>query len=98
MKLTVATTIVDLTKILISQYAVSQVFICSILNRTSALHALTPDLFKQKAYQLNNFLRTMCDGERQLTYHVHQGFWLFQSPNGRVMASTLIQSLGELST
>ena len=71
----IATTIIDIANRLINTYSVAYVSICSILNRTACLHQLSPEQFKAKAYKVNHHLRTMCAGDKQLTFHVHKGFW-----------------------
>lgn len=73
--LNIATTIVDLANTLVEKYSVQQVFICSILTRTGTLGCLTPPQFKEAAVRVNKYLRTMCSGDPNLTFHNHKGFW-----------------------
>ena len=73
--LEVATKLVDLANLLIEDHGLTHVTLCQILKRNSGLGHLTQAQFADLAYQTNNYLRIMCEGEVSLSYHVHQGFW-----------------------
>jgi len=73
--LNIAVTLYDIANILRDQYNISRVVICSIIPRYSALRNLTPARFSALAHQANHFLKTMCDGDPNIFYHVHPGFW-----------------------
>ena len=58
-----------------SQYHVRTVVICSILYRQSNIHSLTPDQFKDAAFDTNNFIKKSTAASHRTIYHVHKGFW-----------------------
>lgn len=78
---TVAAQLTDLADKLRSRYHVSQVMICSVINRTSHLRTMTPQQFASAAYQCNGYLRDLADISPHTTYHVHKGFWMDPDQN-----------------
>lgn len=70
----VAAKLIQITDILISQYHVRCVVMCSIVNRQSHI-AMPADQFATAAYQLNHYLRNFAATNNRAMYHVHKGFW-----------------------
>lgn len=70
----IASSIIDLAKKLINEYAVNRVVIASLLYR-DLVYTGTIESFGQKVYEINHNLIMSCDETDGMTYHKHKGFW-----------------------
>lgn len=70
----IATKLFQLATDLITQYHVTAVVICSIINRERHI-SMTPPEFATAAFQLNNYLKHLAETEPRVMYHPHKGFW-----------------------
>lgn len=77
--LEVAVELLDIAKILIANYRVKHVTLCSIINRASRL-SITTEQFATAAYLCNKYLMDLCEVEARVHFHMHKGFWS-SSPN-----------------
>ena len=74
--LQIAVTLFDLANELVNTYSVSRVAISSIIPRHHALRGMTPKQFGEIAHKVNHYVKVMCAGDPNISYHVHQGFWV----------------------
>ena len=73
--LLVAVTLYELAEKLIKDFGLLHVAICSIIPRHAGLRHMTPAQFSQQSHKVNHYIKTMCQGDPKISYHVHPGFW-----------------------